>query len=84
MTYADGNIHTSFPQITSLRARGCKFLKIPDTYYDSLRQKLRTVKIKVTEDLDTVGRGGMHAAKQCVLGEVGVLKVGVVSPFCLF
>ena len=66
--------HSFTPQITSLRARGCEFLAIPDTYYKSLREKLRTAKIKVTEDLDTVGRGGIYALQgnACVLGEVGV------------
>ncbi|KAG9339760.1 hypothetical protein JZ751_022426 [Albula glossodonta] len=39
-------------QIINLRARGLDFLSAPDTYYDSLRQKLKTAKIKVKEDLD--------------------------------
>lgn len=38
--------------IVNLRARGMEFLSAPDTYYDSLRQKLKTAKIKVKEDLD--------------------------------
>lgn len=29
-----------------------EFLAAPDTYYDSLREKLKTAKIKVKEDLD--------------------------------
>ena len=36
----------------NLRARGTEFLAAPDRYYDSLRQKLKTAKIKVKEDLD--------------------------------
>lgn len=40
--------------ITSLRSRGCEFLKVPDTYYEQLREKLKTAKITVTEDLDKV------------------------------
>lgn len=38
--------------IVNLRSRGMEFLSAPDTYYDSLRQKLKTAKIKVKEDLD--------------------------------
>ncbi|KAK2828796.1 hypothetical protein Q5P01_019830 [Channa striata] len=38
--------------IENLRARGMEFLAAPDTYYDTLRQKLKTAKIKVKEDLD--------------------------------
>lgn len=39
-------------QIVNLRARGMEFLSAPDMYYDSLREKLKTAKIKVKEDLD--------------------------------
>jgi 4-hydroxyphenylpyruvate dioxygenase len=38
--------------ITALRARGAEFLKIPDTYYDNLRERLKSAKIKVVESLD--------------------------------
>ncbi|XP_028277024.1 4-hydroxyphenylpyruvate dioxygenase [Parambassis ranga] len=38
--------------IVNLRARGLEFLSAPDTYYDTLRQNLKTAKIKVKEDLD--------------------------------
>ncbi|KAJ8266346.1 hypothetical protein GJAV_G00129340 [Gymnothorax javanicus] len=38
--------------IVNLRARGMEFLSAPDTYYKILRQKLKTAKIKVKEDLD--------------------------------
>ncbi|XP_076130208.1 4-hydroxyphenylpyruvate dioxygenase [Alosa pseudoharengus] len=40
--------------IVNLRARGMEFLAAPDTYYDSLRQNLKTAKIKVKEDLNTL------------------------------
>ncbi|TWW74118.1 4-hydroxyphenylpyruvate dioxygenase-like [Takifugu flavidus] len=40
--------------IVNLRARGMDFLSAPDTYYDDLRQKLKTAKIKVEEDLDVL------------------------------
>jgi 4-hydroxyphenylpyruvate dioxygenase len=33
--------------ITALRARGLEFLSIPDNYYDSLRKRLATSKVKV-------------------------------------
>lgn len=44
----------------NLRARGMDFLSAPDTYYEDLRQKLKTAKIKVKEDLDVlqVSMGG--------------------------
>lgn len=44
----------SLNQIVNLRARGMDFLSAPDTYYDDLRQKLKTAKIKVEEDLDVL------------------------------
>ncbi|XP_056140949.1 4-hydroxyphenylpyruvate dioxygenase [Lampris incognitus] len=40
------------PSIVNLRARGVEFLSAPDTYYKSLREKLKTAKIQVKEDLD--------------------------------
>lgn len=44
----------SLEQIVNLRARGMEFLSAPDTYYQDLRQKLKTAKIKVKEDLDVL------------------------------
>ncbi len=38
--------------ISNLRARGTEFLDIPDTYYRTLRERLKTSKVKVQEDLD--------------------------------
>jgi 4-hydroxyphenylpyruvate dioxygenase len=38
--------------IQNLRARGVEFLRIPDSYYDLLRKKLKTAKITVKEDMD--------------------------------
>ncbi|XP_067295799.1 4-hydroxyphenylpyruvate dioxygenase [Pseudorasbora parva] len=40
--------------IVNLRARGLEFLSAPDNYYEILRQKLKTAKIKVKEDLKTL------------------------------
>uniref|UniRef100_A0A6Q2Z7P1 4-hydroxyphenylpyruvate dioxygenase n=1 Tax=Esox lucius TaxID=8010 RepID=A0A6Q2Z7P1_ESOLU len=37
--------------IVNLRARGMEFLTAPDSYYEILREKLKTAKIKVKEDL---------------------------------
>ena len=38
-------------QIANLTVRGTEFLKIPDTYYDQLREKLKTAKITIKEDI---------------------------------
>uniref|UniRef100_A0A915KDS3 4-hydroxyphenylpyruvate dioxygenase n=1 Tax=Romanomermis culicivorax TaxID=13658 RepID=A0A915KDS3_ROMCU len=38
--------------INVLKARGVEFLTVPDVYYDHLREKLKSAKIKVQEDLD--------------------------------
>ncbi|XP_067011022.1 4-hydroxyphenylpyruvate dioxygenase isoform X2 [Anabrus simplex] len=38
--------------IRNLRARGMEFLSVPDTYYDTLRERLKQDKINIIEDLD--------------------------------
>ncbi|KAF8791782.1 4-hydroxyphenylpyruvate dioxygenase-like [Argiope bruennichi] len=38
--------------ITNLRARGMEFLTIPDTYYTTLKEKLKSSKVKITEDMN--------------------------------
>ena len=40
--------------ITNMKARGCQFLTIPDTYYDNLRRNLAQSNTKVAEDLDVL------------------------------
>lgn len=40
--------------ITNLRARGMEFLKIPATYYKSLRENLAASPVKIAEDLDVL------------------------------
>nr|XP_054749147.1 4-hydroxyphenylpyruvate dioxygenase-like [Lytechinus pictus] len=40
--------------ISALKARGMQFLSIPDSYYKNLRERLKTSKVKVTEDLDVI------------------------------
>ena len=56
-------IYTEYPitviilfiyQISNMKARGLEFLTIPDSYYDQLREKLKSAKITVAEDLNTV------------------------------
>ncbi|TEB18951.1 4-hydroxyphenylpyruvate dioxygenase [Perkinsus sp. BL_2016] len=42
--------------ITNLRARGMTFLRVPDTYYAALRDRLKSTGIEVKEDLDTIQR----------------------------
>uniref|UniRef100_A0A667ZKZ8 4-hydroxyphenylpyruvate dioxygenase n=1 Tax=Myripristis murdjan TaxID=586833 RepID=A0A667ZKZ8_9TELE len=46
------NTSNIIQSIVNLRARGMEFLSAPDTYYDTLREKLKTAKIKVKEDLN--------------------------------
>jgi len=38
--------------ICALRERGTDFLRVPESYYIQLRDRLKSAKIKVTEDLD--------------------------------
>lgn len=40
--------------ITHLRARGVDFLKVPDSYYDSLKARLAASSITVEEDMDVL------------------------------
>lgn len=40
--------------ITRMRARGCEFLKVPASYYVSLRENLAKSKCNVAEDIDTL------------------------------
>ncbi|CAD5120987.1 DgyrCDS9530 [Dimorphilus gyrociliatus] len=40
--------------ITALRARGQHFLEVPDRYYTNLRERLKTSKVKIVEDLDVL------------------------------
>ncbi|KAK7086752.1 hypothetical protein SK128_005582 [Halocaridina rubra] len=38
--------------IRKLRERGMEFLRVPDTYYTTLREKLKSSPVQVTEDMD--------------------------------
>lgn len=40
--------------VTHMKARGLKFLTIPDTYYTNLRKRLENAPISVKEDLDVL------------------------------
>ncbi|XP_039628612.1 4-hydroxyphenylpyruvate dioxygenase [Polypterus senegalus] len=40
--------------IKHLKERGMEFLSVPDIYYQNLRNNLKTAKIKIKEDLDTL------------------------------
>jgi 4-hydroxyphenylpyruvate dioxygenase len=44
--------------VTALRARGVEFINVPQTYYDTMRQRLKTDKRNwdLKEDLDTIER----------------------------
>ena len=50
----DYSLIFSVCQITNMKARGLEFLTIPDSYYEQLREKLKSAKITVAEDLNTV------------------------------
>jgi len=40
--------------VTNMKARGCRFLTIPATYYTNLRERLAQSSTKVLEDMDTL------------------------------
>jgi len=40
--------------ISNLQKRGAQFLKVPGTYYETLRENLKQSKVKVTEDMDVL------------------------------
>lgn len=42
------------PQIRDLRARGMHFLVVPKTYYQQLRERLKSSPTKIVEDLDAI------------------------------
>lgn len=39
-------------QITNLKQRGMQFMDVPSSYYQVLRERLKTAKIKVKENID--------------------------------
>lgn len=40
--------------ITNLKARGVEFIKVPETYYDSMRLRLKKAGMKLNEDFETL------------------------------
>ncbi|KAL3314873.1 hypothetical protein Ciccas_006496 [Cichlidogyrus casuarinus] len=48
------NTNDIIAAIENLRSRGMEFLQVPDTYYSALRENLKSAKIKVKEDMDTL------------------------------
>lgn len=40
--------------VQNLKKRGVEFLKAPTTYYENLREQLKTSKVKINEDLDVL------------------------------
>ncbi|KAI0096511.1 4-hydroxyphenylpyruvate dioxygenase [Daldinia grandis] len=50
--------HDIVAAVTAMRARGVEFIAVPDTYYDTMRQRLRTEKRtwELEEDFETLQR----------------------------
>lgn len=46
--------HDILSAVTDLRNRGVEFLTIPDTYYEHLRARLESSKVKIVEDLNEI------------------------------
>lgn len=40
--------------ITNLKARGVEFIKVPETYYDSMEQRLKKAGLTLNEDFQTI------------------------------
>ena len=40
--------------ITNLRARGVEFIKVPETYYSAMQQRLKKQGMKLNEDFETL------------------------------
>ncbi|KAF9701965.1 hypothetical protein EKO04_000143 [Ascochyta lentis] len=40
--------------ITNLKARGVEFIKVPETYYDSMKMRLKKAGLKLNEDFETL------------------------------
>lgn len=52
-------------QITNLKQRGMQFMDVPSSYYQVLRERLKTAKIKVKENIDKleVSQRGKRSAQ---------------------
>jgi len=40
--------------VTNLRARGVEFISVPETYYTTMRERLKNSAVRVQEDFDTI------------------------------
>ncbi|XP_042220146.1 4-hydroxyphenylpyruvate dioxygenase-like [Homarus americanus] len=48
------NTQDIIQEVQKLRERGVEFLVVPDTYYDQLREKLKSSKVRIAEDMDVL------------------------------
>ncbi|KAK8754455.1 hypothetical protein OTU49_016339, partial [Cherax quadricarinatus] len=48
------NTQNIISAIENLRERGMEFLSVPDTYYEQLQEKLKSSKVKITEDMEVL------------------------------
>jgi len=46
--------HDIITAISHLKARGVEFIKVPETYYDAMRQRLKAAGMKLNEDFETL------------------------------
>lgn len=74
--------------VSSLRARGVEFIKVPETYYDNMAQRLKASGITLKEDFATIKKlnilidfdeGGCEC--DSVTGQVVVLQLMHVTCF---
>lgn len=81
-------------QITNLKQRGMQFMEVPSSYYQMLRERLKTAKIKVKENIDKLAvsqtslRGkrfawGWVGSPQCFAG-IRVMERDPLAPLWVF
>lgn len=58
-------------QITNLKQRGVQFMDVPSSYYQMLRERLKTAKIKVKENIDKLA-----VSQTGLAGREGLPKAG--------
>ena len=70
-------------QITNLKQRGMQFMDVPSSYYQLLRERLKTAKIKVKESIDKLevrwARQGDAGLSPCSLMELRAVSLSLVS-----
>lgn len=69
-------------QITNLKQRGMQFMDVPSSYYQVLRERLKTAKIKVKENIDklAVSHTGMEQLPQALCRDVRVTQRAPLAP----